>query len=479
MLLTPMLRSKSSFTRQNKRRITPRTLPSAIEMLLAERPSPNRAKKLVRDKRFMRDLKDQALSDLTHFPYVDTLDCTEPLDPDAFAIFPAADLSPLLPEGKCACAPCRVTHAKTFVRSTCLYADVVVLSDHFSGNLIVSEGDGWTGEELVLWFDVLESLEPLMRAGVIRFSRWVYSRCKACGDVCRRAEREIAQQLFDDIMGSQFSVSFHEHEQSKQHFLALDHPLLAGPQGQMFYRMPTTPRFVKSAEAAMERAKKGRASKRPFGKQLKAHLRPRVMPMLRKMVDAAVFSSTMGQLCGASTTIATDSAWAGRVLARLDHLDRPLAAENRWELPPTTGLPWLRDLTANTVLDVRDEASSALPAFRALLRSRLFVDAENRTSTIQNLQAEVAEIENELRTLKVVRRRSTMLSLSGLLLAVYGFGTRDAAMIGGGLGGFLSTLAAAHQSVTEAELTEHRLAHKPAYLMLSAKSVSRRHPRSR
>jgi hypothetical protein len=167
-------------------------------------------------------------------------------------------------------------------------------------------------------------------------------------------------------------------------------------------------------------------------------------------------------------------------LSYLDELDIvPSKANEQWELPPTSDLPWLQGLSPEDVMTIRSEAQAALPAFRALIRSRLFADESQRASTVEELRAQVAEVENELRQLRVVRRRSMLLSMSGLLLAVYGFGTRNPASIGTGLAGFVSSLAAAHNSISQAELREHALLHKPAHLLLTAGSTAHQRRRTR
>ena len=173
-------------------RSRPRSLPSAIEICLAEKISPAKAKRLARDKRFFKELQDQVLHDLSHFPYVDTLDCTEPLDANDFILYSSAEISPLRLEGKCNCSACLAKYVAEFARGSCLYADVVVLTDSFGEGILRTPPGRWTPDGLMRSISVLTKLEPLMRGGVIRFSRWVYSRCTACGQVGKKASEHVA-----------------------------------------------------------------------------------------------------------------------------------------------------------------------------------------------------------------------------------------------------------------------------------------------
>jgi hypothetical protein len=453
-----------------------RELPSAIEICLSECDVPSRTRKLAKDKRFIRELQDQALHDLGEFPYVDTLDCTDPLDPGQFIVYASNDLSPFLPDGKCFCAPCRLRYAQTFARGVGLYADVVVLSDRFSGELIrTSPGDS-TGDDLVDWMQHLRCLEPLMRGGVIRFSRWIYSRCSACGEVARRAEKEIAARLLEDIWRTQgLEISYGQNRgglfPAGTSGISIFSPVMTGADGPLWLRTGLTKTFEKTLQQSERAARKNNGVHATLGKKLQRYFNPRLLPELREFVDAAIFSVSMGRMC--SATVATDSPLGARVMSYLDELDIfPSQVNQRWELPPTSELPWLRGLSPEDVMRIRSEAHAALPAFRALIRSKLFAEENQRASTVEELRAQIAEVESELRQLHIVKRRSMLLSASGLLLAVYGFGTRNPAIIGTGLAGFVSSLAAAHNSASQAELREHALTHKPAHLLLTAGSTA-------
>ena len=172
-----------------------------------------------------------------------------------------------------------------------------------------------------------------------------------------------------------------------------------------------------------------------------------------------------------SGSVVTDSILGSRVLSYLDQLDQPLVEGKSSELAPTKELPWIDGLDASGVMGVREEAHSALPSLRALMRSAVFSDRKDRASALDNLRAQVIEVETELRALRIIKRRTNMIAAAGLLFGVAGYGTRQPATILAGLAGFLSALAAAHGSSTTTELREHALIHKPAYLLLKAKEV--------
>jgi hypothetical protein len=204
---------------------------------------------------------------------------------------------------------------------------------------------------------------------------------------------------------------------------------------------------------------------------LTSFLKSRLRGEFTTIVDSAIFSVAMARMCSAS--VVTDSVLGSRVLSYLDELDQPLVEGKSSELAPTKELPWIDGLDAAGVMKVREEARFALPSLRALIRSATFSDTKDRSSALEDLRAQVADVENELRTLKIIKRRTNMIAAAGLLFGVAGYGTRQPATILAGLAGFLSALAAAHGSSTAIDLREHALIHKPAYLLLKAKDFAR------
>ena len=80
-------------------------------------------------------------------------------------------------------------------------------------------------------------------------------------------------------------------------------------------------------------------------------------------------------------SVVTDSILGSRVLSYLDQLDQPLV-EGSLELAPTKRMPWIDGLDASGVMGVREEAHSALPSLRALMRSAVFSDRKDRASAL-------------------------------------------------------------------------------------------------
>jgi len=464
------------------------SLPSAIEICLSERLTPARAERLARDKRFIRELQDQALHDLEVFPYVDTLDCSDPLNPSDFILYASASMSPFTTEGRCACSSCRIRYADIFSRGVCLYADVVVLSDYFSGDVLNIPPEDWSPEVFALWVKLLGRLEPLMRGGVIRFSRWLYTRCSACRTVADRAIAQVADRLLEDIrrtVGSRIewgSGGGGDIWPKGKPWVAVQSPVLTGAAGPQVLRMVPTKTIEQTLAQVERRRRQGATPSSAQTRRLRAFVDGRLTRELRSHVDAAVFAIAMASHCQGS--VATDSELGARVLTHLDSIDQmAFRAANSWITPPTHDLPWVRDLDPSEVMQVRSDALSALPAFRAHIRSALFANAGKRRASRDRhlLQARIAEVEHELRYLRILKRRSRAVTLSGLAMAAWSLGTQDPAVIAAGLGGFLSTLAAGHSSSATREHREHALTHKPAYVLVQAKALAarrhRRHPR--
>lgn len=453
------------------------SLPSAIEICLGEKLTRERALKLARDKRFGRELSAQALHDLRVFPYVDALDCTEPLDASKFTIYASGYLSPFVTDGLCACEGCRLRRTNAFAQGPCLYADATVVSDHFSGGLLQLPLHEWDGDDFWIWIQTLTRLEPLMRSSAVRFSRWAYTRCAAHGDAARVAQRAAAEKMADELLsGGKFSFSWGKNENGRSTF-DYEHDLMRSAAEPQMFRGTLTRSFERFLNRTAREVAQGRAStddtRKEFHDEFMSFLRPRLVRRFRENADGAVFSLAMAYMTNA--TVATSSPLDARILAHLDSLDPRLESLDRWKLPAPSSLPWFDGLSAKGVVEVRAEAHRALPAFRAFLRSSLFDPIPN-AHLESDLRAQALEVESELRQLRQAKRRSSALSLTGLLLAVCAVGTRDVAAILAGLGGFVGTLATAEGLSTKAEQQEHALLHKPAHVLLTVKSKRKERP---
>jgi hypothetical protein len=142
---------------------------------------------------------------------------------------------------------------------------------------------------------------------------------------------------------------------------------------------------------------------------------------------------------------------ARQQLRVLNAFDRRAPALNRiaaWESTRSIQLPWIERLSVQDVLQLRREAATALPAFRAsfvqeLVRSDGSVEAA--AVAVDRLRSEAISVEQELSEARMSADslfRNTF-GLLGMGLAIYGFASGQALT---GATGLLSVLGYLHQN---------------------------------
>lgn len=139
-------------------------------------------------------------------------------------------------------------------------------------------------------------------------------------------------------------------------------------------------------------------------------------------------------------------------------------------------VPWVSDLDAQQIVQLRKEASKALPAFRlSLARAMAFSDStfEGRKtpgSIIEELQDQAQQVrsELELRRISSARYWKTTYALLGLGLSAYGVASDQLPAAIGGLLPVLNLLIG-HKSGQEAEIT--KLTTRPGYVLVKARDL--------
>jgi hypothetical protein len=254
--------------------------------------------------------------------------------------------------------------------------------------------------------------------------------------------------------------------------LTIDSPLLVVDGSQIRCVSDVSKSFLASVRKGLTSGKRKSAAR-----QLQKHIERVGLLQMERVANRAVFANSMGSMC--RSVVATNTVADARALSLLeDSRLGPVTSESRLNLK-SCDLPWIRGLSASQILEVRDQAKSALPSFRAFLSKQLFapdIDGQKRRATEHELVAQVEEMESELRQVKAVKRSTRLLALFGFGLAIYGFGTRNPNAIASTFGGFISALANAHRGHADAYHKHAEAVHKPAYVLLTAKQAHSHRP---
>jgi hypothetical protein len=198
------------------------------------------------------------------------------------------------------------------------------------------------------------------------------------------------------------------------------------------------------------------------------------------------FSSLAGRLtfdaamsAYANATVATNNELAMLGLRAIDLRPLPVGKTREPDLLPSVPLPYLGGLSTVEVLEVREKARRALPAFRARLQRDLMSassDRDNEERAVQlaaELRLEVAELEAELASLRlpVARRREGLLSVLSFLLTLVGLGTGNTEAVIAGGATLAGTLASVHQTLSDRERRHAVVKSQPASVLLTAKHM--------
>jgi hypothetical protein len=136
----------------------------------------------------------------------------------------------------------------------------------------------------------------------------------------------------------------------------------------------------------------------------------------------------------------------------------------------------VQKLSPADVVHLREQAATALPRLRGLLSRRLSAPADDSDARIfdavAELRSEAAEVESELRNLRLTRERGfrTLTGGLGLTIAIYGVAAGFVAPAVG-LGSLLSLLGLIHAAERQDEKRADELKSRPGYVLLKARDL--------
>lgn len=356
-------------------------------------------------------------------------------------------LNPLAVEGDCSSAPCKANAALNLARTLGLYADIVLMPDMPTTCLVHWRGDQNDLTAIANQHLVLKVLEPMIRAGIIRFWSGTVAVCKGCLAQLHRSYESAARSLLRDSGWTPAAEIEHG-------VASLDVEPLYGQSLILSATVPTSMRRGNTKTIA-----------RTMGRRM--YLAAAAQAIHSALIDlrfsdeahASLFSTRRQPLLA---------------LKAFDFAAPELNQVAAWESARSIQLPWVSDLSVQQVITLRQEAKSALPAFRNTFVQKLMTPnpaPKGVADAIANLREDAATLHAELNATQQGRERAFrgVYGTLGMSFAVYAAATGNLdPSIGLGL---LAVLGYLHSGGLKAHKAKALATASPAYVLVKAKEL--------
>ncbi|SFU24693.1 hypothetical protein [Paraburkholderia aspalathi] len=364
--------------------------------------------------------------------------------PGSLAVYLDGGLDLFSEDQGCQAIGCRVEAAKRLTRSIGLIADTIWLTDLVTekfcrfGRVTNRKLDEILGHALVL----LE-LYPLMAAGIVKFrSPWIRA-CSACLDHFNEEVDRIAETLQREH-SEEFSLEPH-------------------PAGGFSFKTGSL-----------------------YDPPLYLHVLPRGsaksdLVSLQDLVHGAVRSAVHSALwTGREAVIGSGAIFSNSGIGLAGLAYKEGAVRNRSELRllderRSVNVPWVSDLTSPQIIQLRQEAASALPMFREMLAKHLSTPGDgdgalSSRSVVDDLRQQSVEVRNELGGIQrhAARFWKSSYTLLGFGVSAYGVATSQVLPAVGGLLPIIQ-LIMSHKSGTEREM--EKVTYRPGYVLVKAQEI--------
>jgi hypothetical protein len=352
----------------------------------------------------------------------------------------------LLSGDGCSAFPCRLKAADRIARSVGLIADRIWITDTISDRLVdFGRATNEKIDDLIEDALVLSRLSPLINVGLMKFRSPFYAICDQCsikftGDI----------SLLTKKLVKTFKSDFKLEARDEGGFIA--------HTGKCF-----EPPISMTNPYATELPK------------LQDLFSGRIEQELRSILYVAREASLTGGSIVSNSRLGLAGLLEqeGRLLSKRSML----LLEREREI----NVPWVSELTPEQVVQLREEAATALPAFRSQLTKIFNSDSsveakKSALISIEALRDQAAEVRAELTAKKRYSSRywKVTYGILGLGLSAYGIASEN---IAAGVGGLLPLiqLLINHQTGYETELA--KLTTRPGYVLLKAQDIlSHAHP---
>lgn len=389
-------------------------------------------------KDMLRELRDQSEA----FLFKHKSDANDSIDPLRIDMHLHGEMDILSHKG-CFNFECRVKTAQRIARSFGLIADRVWMTDLLSEKFVFfgrptkSKLDAVIDDVLVL-----TELQPLILAGIIRFKSPWFVSCSSCYETFENHVNMSAEQL-----SSIFSPEFHVEKRSDGGYF-VDTGRCSVPNLVYHSTSSNVKRIPKPIKFAKE--------------------------WIYEELRSALWTARDASIIGGAVVSNSRVGIAGLLQqdGRLADMNTLLLLDRKREF----SIPWVNQLNAQQIVQLREEASSALPLFREKLARAMTIQNQDDISStapsklITELREQALEVRAEL---EVTRKHSarywkTTFGILGLGLSAYGIATDQ---ILAGVGGLLPiiNLLISHKTGYEKEISKLTL--KPGYLLVKAQDL--------
>lgn len=361
-----------------------------------------------------------------------------------FFVTPTASLDPFSWQAKCNHPNCRQRMARQFARSLSLYADEIYLSDSFTESaLLVSR---WPRHKMMRfvtdWLALCE-LSPFLRSGLIRFTRPIFAVCESC--------RGKLDAMIADVTGTLVTDSLAGITVTRED------DALSVSSGRL--HEPSLGYLVPLNKRDLLRLRKGLS-------EFELGLERYEDVVKHEVRDAFLTARTASYL---NSIVVSNSRLSMMSLRTVETREVTFSEIDVWEADNSAHLPWIRELSVEQVMRLRDLAQKALPRYRELV-SRASGGHGKQRELVTELRSQVAEVEAEL---SGVSRKNDKIfqgscALMTLGLAVYGIGGAEPIAA---VSTLVSMLALAHPVFASNLRHAEKIRSKPGYVLVKAKEI--------
>jgi hypothetical protein len=313
--------------------------------------------------------------------------------------------------------------------------------------------DRWTRElsrEVLVQMSILSGQLPLVRAGILKFSNPVFSICTGCRDELRQRVKRAADSIIAEYL-------------SEIDFRLVGNNIEIDAEPFDYTGLILRRRLTRTDKARLKR-----------GDSLKTLGRPGVALRVARSVYETLLSM-VAPLPADTTTILGSRASLLAIRKVGDYLV-PTKELAHWEASRAMDVPWVKELTLDQVLQLREKASHALPRFRSRMASGIAdttaAKPDQMRKIVDTLREESLEVNEELRALNFGRgeRFRNMAGALALTISLYGFAA-EFVPAAAALTGLMSALALIHQDGRKAHHERDRLQARPGFVLLKAKEL--------
>ncbi|PKB23939.1 hypothetical protein CLU91_4405 [Janthinobacterium sp. 64] len=388
-----------------------------------------------RIKNILPELKLQARS----FEFPNSNDAIKARDPGKLDIHLHGALDIISGDG-CSAFSCRILAADRIARSVGLIADRIWLTDTISYRLVdFGRATNEKIDGLIEDAKVLSRLAPLINAGLVKFRSPFFAICDCCSD---KLIGDISS--LSKILSKKFKSDYKLEPCEKGGYIA--------HTGKCF-----EPPLILTNPYAEELPR------------LRDFLEPHIEQELRSILYVAREASLTGGSIVSNSRLGLAGLLEqdGRLLSRRSML----LLEREREI----NVPWVSELSPEQIVQLREEAAIALPAFRSQLTRIFSADASNEALTsalvsLESLRDQAEEVRAELNAKKKHSSKywKVTYGVLGLGLSAYGVSTDNVAASIGGLLPLIQMLIN-HQTGYDSELT--KITSRPSYVLLKAQDI--------